>query len=297
MMPAAVDNPDLKQDVSALERKRQILEQIVDITRAIETLQASLNAVLVMGVASKDLPEEALKLYSSLSGSLRNLPVNRIKEYHANLEIIVRKQLNRILNYSGIDFSADDQVEFITLSSSGDEQSPVDMLNAFKRTAQTAVSLRVLLRKRGVQTPGCTLPASAEVLKEHLHHLNRQEQVQRTRIGARIEEMQGDIGRMIDNPAYPEAMKAMLRNVRDNLEQDLQLLARGASIQRLSFVAETEEIVLSETPDESLVVEEIVLGGEASTARPPAKAGFSESAIRWLNSPWDVSWDDLQQQR
>jgi len=294
MMPAASDNPNLTQDVAALERKRQILEQIVDITRAIETMQESLNAVLVMGVASKDLPDEALKLYSSLSGSMRNLPVNRIKEYHANLEIIVKKQLNRILNYSGIDFSADDQVEFITLSSEGDQQSPVEMLNAFKRTAQTAVSLRVLLRKRGVATPGCVLPASAELIKQHLNHLNQQEQVQRSRVRSKIEEMQADIARMIDNPAYPQAMKAMLREVRGNLDQDLQLLARGVPIQRLSFVAETDEILVTEVAGEYPEVEEIVLEGHAPVPHPPAKTGFSETAIRWLNSPWDVSWDDLQ---
>ena len=163
MTTASDANQALKQDVAGLEQKRQILEQIGDSTRAIESMQESLNAVLVMGVASKDLPEDALKLYSALSGSMRNLPVNKIKEYYGNLEILVKKQLNRVLNYSGVDFEDDDQVEFITLSSESDEQSPVELLEAFKRTAQTAVSLRVLLRKRGVQTPGSALPATTGV--------------------------------------------------------------------------------------------------------------------------------------
>jgi hypothetical protein len=293
MTTANEANQALKQDVAALEKKRQVLEQIVDITRAIESMQESLNAVLVMGVASKDLPEDALKLYSSLSDSMRNLPVNKIKEYYANLELIVKKQLNRILDYSGIDFSDDDQVEDITLSSESDEQSPVELLNAFKRTAQTAVSLRVLLRKRGVQTPGSALPTSTEALKQHLSHLEQHEQVQRGRIKEKIEEMKQDVSSMIDNPAYPEGMKTMLRDVAGNLEKDLQLLQRGAPIERLSFVTETEEIVATDT--ETMVVEEITLE-EVSAPDESARAGFSETAIRWLNSPWDVSWDDLQQE-
>ncbi len=293
MMPATSENQALRLDISALERKREILEQMVDITRAIECMQESLNAVLVMGVAAKDLPEEVLRLYSSISSSLRNLPINRLKEYLDNLEIIVNKQLNRILNYSGIDFSDDEQVEFITLSSESDSQSPVELLHAFKRTAQTAVSLRVLLRKSGVPTPGSGLPASAETLKQHVHHLKQQEQVQRGRIKTQIGEMQADLVRMIDNPTYPEAMKAMLRDVIGNLDKDLQLLQRGASIACLSFTAETKEIVDADAG--APMVEEVVLEDVAPVVEPSENPNFSEIAIRWLNSPWDVGWDRLRQ--
>jgi hypothetical protein len=257
IMPASTQNQDLKQDVSALERKRRTLEQIGDIIRAIETMQESLNAVLVMGVASKDLPEEALDFSSSLSRSRSNLPINRIKDYYANLEIIVKKQLNRILNYSDIDFSSDEDVEFITLSSEADAQSPVELLHAFKRTAQTAVSLRVLLCKRGVATPASVLPATAEVLQQHLTHLNQQEEIQRGRIKHQIKEMQADIVRMIENPGCPDAMKVMLRDMAGNLDKDLQLLVRGERMDRLSFVAGTEEILAADT--ESILVEEITL--------------------------------------
>ncbi|MCU7808400.1 MAG: hypothetical protein KZQ73_11110, partial [Candidatus Thiodiazotropha sp. (ex Semelilucina semeliformis)] len=226
-MTTSIDNAELKNDVSIIEQKRQILEKVVDITRAIESMQESLNAVLVLGVESKDLPEDALSLYSSLSGSLRNLPVNKVKEYYSNLEILVKKQLNKILGYSGVDFSESDDVEFITLSSDSDEEDPLELLGSFKRTAQTAVSLRVLLRKRGVQTPGSAIPVTPEVIKQHLSHLDEQENTQRGRIKTKIEEMKQEIGRMIDNPVYPDAMKSMLKDVVDNLDKDLVQLASG----------------------------------------------------------------------
>ncbi|MCU7830192.1 MAG: hypothetical protein KZQ85_14105 [Candidatus Thiodiazotropha sp. (ex Myrtea sp. 'scaly one' KF741663)] len=291
-MTTSIDNAELKNDVSIIEQKRQILEKVVDITRAIESMQESLNAVLVLGVASKDLPEDALSLYSSLSGSLRNLPVNKVKEYYSNLEILVKKQLNKILGYSGVDFSESDDVEFITLSSDSDEEDPLELLGSFKRTAQTAVSLRVLLRKRGVQTPGSAIPVTPEVIKQHLSHLDEQENTQRGKIKTKIEEMKQEIGRMIDNPAYPDAMKSMLKDVVDNLDKDLVQLARGASIERLSFVADAEEIV--SVDDQALEVEEIVIDSVAATPEP---VGFSQTAARWLNSPWDVGWDDIQKER
>lgn len=220
-MPSQIDNADMQHDVSGLEQKRRMLEKIVDITRAIESLQESLSAVLVLSVASKNLPEDALKLYGSLSNSLRNLPIEEIREYYDNLEIIIRKQVNRIMNYAAADFAADDEIEFITLSSEGDAQSPLELLEAFKRTAQTAVSLRFLLRKRGVPTPGSAVPVSTQMIKQQLRQLETHEGLLREKIETNLEEMQQDVQRMIHNPAYPDAMKGMLREVVGNLERDL----------------------------------------------------------------------------
>ena len=291
MQPFPPDD-ELKNDISRIEQKRQLLERVVDITRAIENMQASLNAVLVLGVASKDLPADALNLYSSLSDSLRNLPVKQIERYYDNLEILIKKQLNRVLEYAGLDFPEDDGVEFITLSSTRDEFDPLELLDAFKRTAQTAVSLRVLLRKRGVTTPGAAIPVSPQVIRQHLVRLEEQEQIQRTRIKHKIVEMQQDVRRMIDNPAYPAGMKAMLREVVGNLQQDLDQLARGAPLDRLSFVAEMQDIVPAEV--QSVEIEEITI--EAPAPASAEASGFSGKAMRWLNSPWEVGWDDLQEE-
>ncbi|MEJ2591049.1 MAG: hypothetical protein P8178_06575 [Candidatus Thiodiazotropha sp.] len=291
MQPLPPDD-ELKNDISRIEQKRQLLERIVDITHAIENMQASLNAVLVLGVASKDLPADALNLYSSLSASLCNLPVKQIERYYDNLEILIRKQLNRILEYAGLDFPEDDGVEFITLSSTRDGVDPLELLDAFKRTAQTAVSLRVLLRKRGVATPGAAIPVSPQVIRQQLVRLEEQEQIQRTRIKHKIVEMQEDVRRMIDNPAYPAGMQAMLREVVGNLQQDLDQLARGAPVDRLSFVAEMQEIVPVEA--QAVEMEEITI--EAPAPVSAETSGFSGKAMRWLNSPWDVGWDDLQEE-
>jgi hypothetical protein len=281
----------LQADISSLESKRQILKQIVDITRAIESMQDSLNAVLVLGVDSKNIPEDALNLYSSLSDSLRNLPVSKIKQYFNNLELIVKGQLDKILHYSGLDYSDDGNIEFISLSSDESEVNPFDLLAEFKRTAQTAVSLRVLLRKRGVATPGSPVPVSPSIIKQQLQHLETQESQQRTKAKEKILEMRDDVKGMLDNPHYPEGMKQVLRGVVANLDRDIKLLEKGVSIEKLSFVMETEDVLSVEEPNIELEeIEVIEVGG---IEEDQADMSFSAAASRWLNSPWDVSWGDI----
>jgi hypothetical protein len=290
-MSASSPDSQLREDISAIQQKRRVLQQIVEIAQAIEHMQESLDSVLILGVASKDLPEGALDLYSSLSENLRNLPVNKVKEYLLNLERIIKTQLEKILQFSGIDFASDEAIEVLYLSSDETEQNPLQLLEEFKRTAQTAVSLRVLLRKRGVPTPGAPLPVPAEVIHQQLQQLDVQEQQQRGRIEHKILEMQEDLGRMLDNPAYPEAMKQLLREVRNNLDLDLQNLTKGAPLSALSFVTDADE--LTGLQEEQPEIEEITL---EAPSEMPAKTGFSVAARRWLDSPWDVSWDQAKQE-
>jgi DNA-binding transcriptional MerR regulator len=279
----------LQKDISAIEEKRRVLEQIVEIAKSIEHMQNSLDSVLILGVASKEMPEGALDLYSSLSENLRNLPVNKIKEYLVNLERIIKNQLEKILHFSGIDFASDEAIEILYLASDDSEQSPIQLLEEFKRTAQTAVSLRVLLRKRGVATPGSGLPVPAEMIHQQIENLDVQEQQQRGRIKHKIVEMQDDIGRMIDNPGYPDSMKQLLQEVRANLDNDLQNIDKGAPLSALSFVSDADELSgLQESPAEEISLPTQPLETD--------KAGFSAAASRWLNSPWDVSWNQLKKQ-
>ena len=288
MIPA-LDDPELQRDVANIQEKREVLQQIIDIAKAIENMQDSLDSVLVLGVASKEMPECAMEMYGTVSEALKSLPVNKLKEYQQNLERLVKSQLNSILQYAGADLETDEGIEMLTLSSETESQSPMDLLEDFKRTAQTTVSLRVLLRKRGVATPAATLPVPKEVITGQLEHLKVQEQQQRDKVKDKIEEMQDDIRKMIDNPSYPQGMKDMLEGVQANLAEDIDRLASGAPLGKLSFVVDAEEIVAAGVEDE---VEEIEI---KDVAPDDAKVGLADAASRWLNSPWDVSWEDAKQ--
>ena len=171
----------LKEDIELIESKRRLLEQIIAITRAIEQTQEGLNAVLVLGVPSKEIPEDALNFHTALSQNLRSLPVSKLQEYLTNLEALIRGQLTRILRFSDMDFTSDEAIEIICLSEGKETESPLCLLEDFKRTAQTSVSLKVLLRKRGVATTGSLLPVPRAEITRQLHQLREQEQGQRAK--------------------------------------------------------------------------------------------------------------------
>ena len=279
-------NESMQSDIAKLENKRKLLQQIVEITNAIEGMQESLNSVMVLGVPSKELPETALNLYSALSESLCNLPVKQIQVYFNNLETLIKTQLNKMMDYSCLDYSQEENIEFILLSSDDDSPTPIDLLDEFKRTAQTAVSMRVLLRKRGIQTPGSAIPVSTDLIRKQLIELDRQEQQQRQKAGEKIDEMKADVEGMLANPVYPDGMKEILNGVISNFDKDRKLLLSGAPLKKLSFVTESEEIV---SVDEAAVEETIEI---TAVAEPSATRGGADRAAQWLNSPWDVSWKD-----
>ena len=285
-MSPTTETSMLQRDISAIQDKRQVLEQIINIAQTIESMQTSLESVLILGVPSRDLPEEALNLYSSISDNLRNLPVNKIKDYLRNLEAIIRKQLEKILHYSNSDLSSDDSVELLFISSDGSDQSPLQMLEDFKRTAQTAVSLRVLLRRRGVATEGSPLPVARKEIEHQITRLEWEEQKQRGKIRLKISEMKVDIERMIDNPAYPDGLKEILRGVNRNLENDLKNIDLGVKLSSLSFVTDADEITgIQDISTDTAEPEE---------SGPAEQASLAESARLWLNTPWNVTWEEVR---
>ncbi|MES9981699.1 MAG: hypothetical protein ABW107_23555, partial [Candidatus Thiodiazotropha sp. 6PLUC5] len=143
-----------------------------------------------------------------------------------------------------------------------------------------------LLRKSGVPTPGSPVPVSPEVIKKQLVELDNQEKQQRDKAAQKIDEMKADVEGMLANPVYPDGMKEILKGVISNLEKDQKLLSSGASLNKLSFVAESEEIV---GVDDVAAEESIEI---TAVPESPDTGGFSDRASRWLNSPWDVSWKD-----
>lgn len=143
----------LKEDIEVIESKRQLLEQLVAVTQAIEQMQESLQAVLILGASSKEISEHALNFYNRTSNSFKNLPVTKLQEYHQNLDAVIRSQLKSILHFSDITCCSSEAVEVLHIAYGEENENPLLMIEEFKRTAQTAVSLKILLRKRVCPPP------------------------------------------------------------------------------------------------------------------------------------------------
>ena len=89
---------------------------------------------------------------------------------------------------------------------------------------------------------GSPLPVARKEIEHQITRLEWEEQKQRGKIRLKISEMKVDIERMIDNPAYPDGLKEILRGVSRNLENDLKNIDLGVKLSSLSFVTDADEI-------------------------------------------------------
>ncbi len=293
------DVPHSLNFIDILNEKQGLLRQVVGITRAIEKMREALEAMVVLGESSTNLPREMLTFYRALSIKTERQPTDSIKRYLMRLEDITRQGLSEILQFANADpdcLDLEDQRTDQTLLS---ERVQV-LIREFQRRAKTAVSLKVLLHRRGVDTPGATLPVPLSRIREQLVRLEMRERRQRELVKRQISGIHADIRRMLGGEQYPEQMKSVLRGVLQGLEKDLQVITAGGRLEDLHFSFErietgerprpVSEHESAETPDQCDVQEE-----------PPAtgvkRMGFFRHLWRWLNTPWAVTWKILGEKK
>lgn len=286
-MTTSSNQTELKKDISSIEAKRKVLEEIVTIAKAVENMQESLESVLFLGLPSQDLPKEALELYGLLNENLQSLSVNQIKEYVTNLERVIKKQIGRILDYSRMDLSSNKAIEVFYAGNHGEDENPLQLLEEFKRTAQTTVSLRVLLKKRWEYTEGSPLPVSEALIQKQIEQLDAHDKKLRIKVKTQIVEMKQELDKIIHNANYPDAIKDLVIKVQKNLNKDLASIESGGELSRLNFVIDVEEISGIQMPSAEDTE-------PAQKRKGKKEVGFTEAAHRWLNSPWDVSWNDAK---
>lgn len=283
--------------IDILNEKQGLLKQVVGITRAIEKMREALEAMVILGASSAHLPREMLTFYRALSIKTERQPTDNIKRYLLRLEDITRQGLSEILQVTHVDPERLDFEEQDAGQSLLSERVH-GMIREFQRRAKTAVSLKVLLRRRGIDTPGATLPVPLSQIREQLVRLEIKERRQRELVKCQISEIHADIQRMLDSEQYPEQMKSVLRGVLQGLERDLQVITAGGRLEDLRFSFEqvetgeripvAPETESSETPEQSDSKEE-----------PPAigvkRMGFFRHLWLWLNTPWAVTWEALKE--
>jgi hypothetical protein len=293
---AGNDVPHPFNFIDLLNEKRGLLKQVVGITRAIEKMREALEAMVILGESSANLPREILTFYRALSIKTERQPTDSIKRYLMRLEDITRQGLSEILQFAHVDHDP------LDLEEARADQRLLSarvqgMIREFQRRAKTAVSLKVLLRRRGIDTPGATLPVPLTRIREQLAKLEIKERRQRELVRARISEIHADIQRMFDNEQYSEEMKSVLRGVLRGLERDLQAIAAGGRLEDLSFSfeqIETGERIRVAAEEESAKAPD----PSDSKKEPPAagvkRMGFFRHLWLWLNTPWAVTWGTLK---
>lgn len=303
-----VEKISSSKDLKILEEKREALERAVKIALNIERLQGSLEATLLMGKPAADLPEDAQATLAELEESIKSQPVSKLKESLAALERLVQSRLSRILELAEMD------AEALVSPDVGDIEG---LLNDYRKQAQTAVALRVLLHSRGESSAPAELHVPVEQIRARLTVVEQKERAYRKIIKNEIVTMITETERMLANPGLAPAMRQLLLASNEDMQRNLEHLDSGKKITTMPVSIEIIEMGEREitTFDTSPADEQsgevpavqkqrLVAPMEPVAARPSEaqsqikkKKGIFARLIEWATTPDHITWTRTKEDR
>ncbi len=296
------NNTDSFASIAIIKEKKLLLKRMVMITRAIERMQDSLKSVLILGQPSTKIPKGMLKYFHILSDKIKKKPTKIIRSYLVKLEDLIKVDLQKIINISMLDPDVLEDEQAVGQVAGAYTDEAMDLLNEFKRQAQTAVSLKILLQQRGVYTPGSVVKVPVHLIKGQLKYLAKKEEIQRNKMKEHISDMHTDLKSMLDSDQYSDEMKSVFCEVISGLEDDQKAISDGARIDQLPMSFEVVES--GEEPRDIISIpnmvvseaEEYLVGIDQteSTEKAIEEMGFFRTLFKWLNTPWNVSWHDAK---
>jgi hypothetical protein len=299
---------DPGKEIRALEEKREALEKAVKIAVNIERLHDSLEASLLLGQPSSDIPKEVVLTYTRLQDSTKSQPSATLMQSLATLERVVRTNLGRILKISELD----DEVLV------GPEAGKIEaLLKDYQKQSQTAIALRVLLHSRGEATEPSELYIPAEQIRARLSTVKQKERAYRKVIRTEIVTMMTETERMLAKPELSHAMQQFLTASHQDLQDNLNHLDSGNSISAMPVAMEMVEMSEHEIStfdthpaaeqadphaEELPEIQKQTLFSSSFEAPPPPaaelptrKKGLFRRVWEWATTPDSETWKKLKQ--
>ena len=161
------ESKNIPDELVSLEHKMDTLEGLMRIAQSMERLQDSLQSVLLLGKSASRIPKSILKTFESLSEKTLTQPTKSLQATLANLDKIIKLKLNTIMSLTSSESNQDPKSNVFQVATIGEvdaEDRIHKLVYEFKRTAQTAVALRVLLKERGVFTKPIDITKNHELI-------------------------------------------------------------------------------------------------------------------------------------
>ncbi len=283
--------PDIDKQLDSLEAGRGVLEKLLTAATSLESLRVGLESSLQLGQQMNELPVEALQLYHALGSKIRQLSDSDVLLRLQGLDIKVQINLEEIIPlveaYSGSVANVKKDPTIIILS---------DKVDKFKRLAKTAITLRVLLYKRGLKTEPLALSVPEHIVLGKLKLVESKEKKYRDDIKETIGVLEQDITALLNSGRCPNTMKQMLQATLCDLAYNKEHVDAGLSIQELPVSMELVEFSDVKKKPRVITAQK---QARRPTAKKPTKATTSSGTgqkikppswwrmlIRWLNEPW-----------
>ncbi len=296
--PVSTDVPHPSQELRALRNKKETLQNVIKITRALTRLHQGLQAVLLLGRSASKVPKHAVRFYDALSLEVKQLPSNTLQQDLKAVDRLVRQDFDNILAIAEDNeahFPGAAKLSSASAGEAGGQDRIHKLLDEFRRRAQTAVCLRVILRERGIATLPLVLPVPEVKLQKQIDVLERKETRYKTKIRTDVMAMKNDVDVLLKNTAFPEAIRQELKQTQLGLQKDIEHIDAGRDLDDLPFPIESVES--AETVFASPVSNE-------SQARPvnqkntaqmsqPAPLSFFPKLWWWLTNPMREPWSKI----
>ncbi len=238
-MPRAAGT-NLQSDLDNLAKSKALLASAIDIVRYLERIQRSLETVAVLGADAHRIPADAKRFFLKLGNKVTQLPAHKLRAYLAKLDELIRADLDRIVAIAD-GAASPDLLDDASALFGLDEDAVKKLINEFERRTRTSVSMRVLMIRRGLQVEVLVIPIAEEMLQQRIEKLDEREKECTGVVQNEIVAMRDDIDLILSSHQCGEALQQQLQVVREELEQNLEHLRAGKSIDALPFPFEVAE--------------------------------------------------------
>ncbi len=284
--------------LALITEQRSALETVVKISLAITRMQSGLESMLTLGRENSELSEEQIKTFEVISDSIQHLPTDKLKSSVSHLDSYIKNSLHDVMDQVA-------QGEKLLTNAPVDSEKLDDVhkdihiqLNTFRRKSQTAFVVRMLLRKRGINTVPFSLPISESIITDKIDELENKEKSCRQCIGKEIDTMEEYVDNLLETEGLPESTIKEMQEVKASLQKNRQHLQSGKPIEELPIVFEIiemgEESKVYDLGSDDLNEEEPSQEQtEVATEQPRTRLGFFSRLKYWLTSPVDVKWNDI----
>jgi len=283
-----------------ITQKRQALETLINIASCIQTQQESLKELSIIARPSQKYPPQLVKHIKELTQGLSEQPVTDLLKRLEAVEKVTENNLDQLLMMANLDANElrDNQVEDLSA------EAYFEAIDQFKRRTQTALALRYILIKRGVNIAPFDIAIPQESISGQISELKSKERGCVKQIRKEIIDIVKDSDQLLINPDIPKQMKHEVMTVKLAMRVNLEHLDKGGKVSEIpnvfeAVVLETEEDKKQQQQDQreqAANKQQAKTKQKAKTKVPEnkkQKTSIGKRAKKWLASPWNVGWKDL----
>jgi len=289
-------------ELVAIETKKEALVSLVKMTKTINRLLSSMEAVSRLSEKSFQLPPAMKKFYKCLYGKFRHDPTSIVEANLSEIELRIRIDMSNIIKLT--ELSENEFMQYVEQTDENPNSHKVlEIIRVFRRRAKTAISLRLILKERGLSHKPLVLNVDETKILASIKSLESKEQQCMQQVKENIEDFVKSIDIIFIDGNSDKLVLDYLSSIRGGLIKNLEHLNAGRSIAEIPFPFEQVEVEKNEqlTPVDQETIYEPTCNKQLGQVdnmnidrekvkNPIEKKNLLTRVWLWLTSPMNVSW-------